>query len=465
MAIRLPVISEYSPKGIKKMQADLAQLSSKSAKAGYIMKKAFVPASAALSAMATAAVDFAKAAAEDAQGAALLSQALKQTAGATDDQVAATEDYISKLSMSAGVVDDQLRPALATLARATESVTESQDLLAIALDASAATGKPVQEIAKSLARAYTGNLGALNKLLPGMIDTKDETLTFGDAMDKVKEKVDGAAAIVADQKPFDKLQIALDETKESIGAGLLPVIEAVLPKLTGLALWAQNNPGKFKVIAGTIAGVATAIVAVNAAMKVYGAIATIITGINALLTSSYIALYAATGVGIILAIVAAVAVLQAKFDIFGKVVTGLKYAFEFVKDGARIAFDAIKGYVETLIGVWKRVFNGFATAWNATLGGIGFTAPSWLKYIGLGAIAGKEFRIPEIPQLANGGIVTKPTLAMIGEAGPEAVVPLSRGRGLGGDVNITIQGALDPAAVGRQIRQILANDLSRYGRT
>lgn len=39
--------------------------------------------------------------------------------------------------------------------------------------------------------------------------------------------------------------------------------------------------------------------------------------------------------------------------------------------------------------------------------------------------------------LANGGIVTRPTLAVVGEAGPEAVVPLSRGRGIGG-MNVTV---------------------------
>jgi phage-related protein len=47
--------------------------------------------------------------------------------------------------------------------------------------------------------------------------------------------------------------------------------------------------------------------------------------------------------------------------------------------------------------------------------------------------------IPSIPHLARGGIVTRPTLALIGEAGPEAVVPLSRGGGVGGGVNITFE--------------------------
>jgi hypothetical protein len=40
--------------------------------------------------------------------------------------------------------------------------------------------------------------------------------------------------------------------------------------------------------------------------------------------------------------------------------------------------------------------------------------------------------IPNIPRLADGGIVTSPTLALIGEAGPEAVVPLDRAGAMGG---------------------------------
>jgi hypothetical protein len=49
--------------------------------------------------------------------------------------------------------------------------------------------------------------------------------------------------------------------------------------------------------------------------------------------------------------------------------------------------------------------------------------------------------------LADGGIVNSPTLAMIGERGPEAVVPLDRFRGAGsGDITIHVNGG-DPNAV------------------
>ena len=70
-----------------------------------------------------------------------------------------------------------------------------------------------------------------------------------------------------------------------------------------------------------------------------------------------------------------------------------------------------------------------------------------------------------IVRLAEGGIVTRPTFAMIGEGGEaEAVIPLSKLGRMGGDVNITIQGAVDPVGTARQIRQILEQDQRRLGR-
>ena len=68
-----------------------------------------------------------------------------------------------------------------------------------------------------------------------------------------------------------------------------------------------------------------------------------------------------------------------------------------------------------------------------------------------------------IPKMAEGGIVNKPTLALIGEAGPEAVVPLSKmNAGGGGDVNINVTGGLSTSA---EIGQSVVNALRAYSRS
>ena len=62
-----------------------------------------------------------------------------------------------------------------------------------------------------------------------------------------------------------------------------------------------------------------------------------------------------------------------------------------------------------------------------------------------------------IPGLASGGIVTKPTLAVVGEAGPEAVIPLNRAGAVGGSViNINVTtGVGDPVAIGDEVVEVL----------
>lgn len=125
-------------------------------------------------------------------------------------------------------------------------------------------------------------------------------------------------------------------------------------------------------------------------------------------------------------------------SIFTNIVTGIKNAFwglaDVLKAPFTTAFTAIKNF------------------WNSTVGGFGFSVPSWIPGVG-----GKSFKIP---MMAAGGIVTRPTIALIGEAGPEAVVPLGRGGAVGG-VTINVYALTASAEVGRQVW----NSLREYERT
>jgi hypothetical protein len=136
--------------------------------------------------------------------------------------------------------------------------------------------------------------------------------------------------------------------------------------------------------------------------------------------------------------VAALVIAYKKFDGFRNLVDGV---FKFLKTAVGVWVDGVKLYFGVVYDIFKTLFNGIAGLWNNTIGKLSFKAPSWVPGIG-----GKGFDVPNIPMLAEGGIVTGPTLAMIGERGPEAVVPLDRYRGGGGDIYVTVQGA-DPNAV------------------
>jgi hypothetical protein len=84
-----------------------------------------------------------------------------------------------------------------------------------------------------------------------------------------------------------------------------------------------------------------------------------------------------------------------------------------------------------VLSFYKTIFNAIASLWNNSIGKISFTFPDFVPGLG-----GRGFKVPNIPMLAAGGIVTGPTLAMIGERGPEAVIPLNRAGGMGTTINI-----------------------------
>lgn len=140
MAVSISILSEFNGKGIEKAIKQFQQLETTSEKAQFVLKKAAIPAAAAVAGLGYALADATKAAMEDQAAQAELARTLTISASATDAQVKANEDFISSLSMASGIADDQLRPALASLARGTKDLGTAQDALSLAMDISTATG-------------------------------------------------------------------------------------------------------------------------------------------------------------------------------------------------------------------------------------------------------------------------------------------------------------------------------------
>src|SRR4029077_1167762 len=235
------------------------------------LKKAALPAAAALAAIGVAAIDATKAAAEDAAAQEKLAGTLHRVAGANDAAVASTESFISKLSLATGVADDELRPAMAKLASATGDVGQAQKALQLALDVSAPSGKSVETVSTALAKAYDGSTTSLKKLVPGLdaatLKSKDMTAIMGELAAKTGGAVAQQAGTAAGQYAIFTNQ--MNELKESLGAGLLPVVQSLMPILTSFGAWAAEHTGVLQVLVGVIAGFAGAIVAANIALKAY----------------------------------------------------------------------------------------------------------------------------------------------------------------------------------------------------
>lgn len=290
MALSIPIVSEFDGKGIDKAIKEFKQLETVGEKAQFAIKKAAVPAAAALTAVAGALGLAAKAAAEDEQQQAILANTMQNVVGATDATVAATEDMISAMSRATGTADSELRPAFAALLVGTKNVGEATGALSLAQDIAISTGTDLATVSDALAKAYAGNMKGLQALSPEMKGLIKEGASLDTVMMTLSDNFGGAAARSAETAAgkFKILKNSLGETQESIGAALLPVLQKVLPYLQAMADWAQKNPTAFLVIAGTISAVAAAIVAVNVAMALnpFGLIAV---GIAAVVTGIAIA--------------------------------------------------------------------------------------------------------------------------------------------------------------------------------
>ena len=428
MAVVLPIVSEFDGKGIKKAIAQFKQLETTGEKAQFAIKKAAIPAAAALTGLAVALGDATSAAMEDQQEQAALALTLQNVTGAGAAQTAQVEKQITAMSRASGITDTQYRKSLEALVRGTKDVNLAMKDMNLVMDISTALQMDSTTVADALAKAYQGNFKALRTLSPEMATmikegaTLDEVMnvlggTFGGATAKNAETAAGKMAI---------LKNSISETKESIGAALLPVVQAVLPVLQKFADWAQKNPNAFLAIAAAIGLVAAAIVATNIAM--------------ALNPFSLIA------AGVALLVVALVAAYN-KFDWFktgvDAIINGILSAFESVVNGAIM------------------MVNGIIRAYNAIPLVPDISTISHINLPSVGGPATQTAGRSNIPRMADGGIVNSPTLALIGESGPEAVVPLDK-MNTGGGVTINVTGGLSTSA---EIGQAVVNALRAYSRS
>ena len=231
-------------KSLKAANSDVENSSSKIGDFGKKAGLAFAAAGAAAGAYAIKiGIDGVKAALEDEKAQRILALTLENTTKATAAQIAEVEKYITKTSLAVGVTDDQLRPAFSRLVRSTKDVEEAQKLLSLALDISSATGKPLEAISNSLGKAYDGNTNALGKLGLGIdqniLKTKDFNLVYETLRGSFKGFAEGEAQTF--QGRLDRLKVAFDETKETIGFALLPVLQKFLDLVTTFILPVVNK--------------------------------------------------------------------------------------------------------------------------------------------------------------------------------------------------------------------------------
>jgi hypothetical protein len=217
-----------------------------------------------------------------------------------------------------------------------------------------------------------------------------------------------------------------------------------------------------KVVATTIAhtaamvGHAVATTAVSAATKIWAGVQWLL---NAALLANPIVLIVA---GIVL-LIGVIILIAKKTDWFSK---AWGAAWGWIKKAASNVWDWLKkvpGWIGTafskvadfITAPFKAAFNFIARAWNATVGGLSFTVPSWIPGIG-----GKGFSMPHIPTFHAGGVVPgvpgTPTVALL-QAGERVGSVASSGSG--GEQWVRV----DLGDLGDALLQPIAKAVSRRG--
>jgi len=403
--------------GMNDAQMGTKTLSSKVGQYSKAMAKSFALAGVAAGAYAIKiGVDGVKAAIEDEKSQATLAQALKNTTDATDAQIAATEKYVSATQIRYGVSDVKLRASLGSLVRATGDVTEAQKLNNLALDISAATGKDLETVSITLAKAYDGNFGSLKKLgIPldeAILKSKDFNLVQGELV-----KLFGGAAAANTATYAGQLAIVkerFDELKEGIGVGLLPRMKLLLENVNLMAKgFSGEDPeglsNRARELAGNFEG--------NGANSLGGSLR---------------------------AVTDAFANLFKTFTDDGDEATNMMTTIAGALETIANAITAVSDAYQKSLPALRFIQNPF----NLNVPSAGFT--------------------PRPKGNAAGGSVMRNEITRVGEFGPEMFVPAGvsgsiRKSNGGGDTVININGVIDAESARRSIEKLLQNSARRTG--
>lgn len=258
MAINIPIFSSLDTKGFDRAKKEFQSLEGFGAKAGYIVKNAMLPIAAAAGGVAAGLGMAAKAAAEDEKSMAQLEGQLRRSVGATQEQIDAVSAYVDGTQVALGVTDTMVRQGLGTLVRATQDTTKAQELMNLALDISAATGKDAETVAVALAKSYGGQLSSLKKLGIPLDEATIKTKDFDAAQRQLSDTFGGAAQENANtfSGRVQRLKLRFEEMVEAVGYKVLPILTDLVEKITELvdAFGEDGIGGAIRVFRGQMQG-------------------------------------------------------------------------------------------------------------------------------------------------------------------------------------------------------------------
>jgi hypothetical protein len=388
MALSIPIISEFDGKGIKKAVAEFKQLETAGEKAQFAIKKAAIPAGIAVAALGGILVKAAKGAEEARQANQRLSNVLESMGfdEATDRVSAYAESLERTIAVDADVIK-ATQTKLATFANLTKTVNEAGGAFdratVAALDLAAAGFGTAETNAIQLGKALEDPIKGIAALAKsGVTFTEQEkekirTLVESNEvleaqnliLSAIEKQVGGTAE--ASASSFDKIKFALAGISDTLGVMVLPLIDKFAVAMQGVAVFVSENERLVGILVIAFGGLAVAVLAVNAAMKVYNAMLIIVKASQVLLNIAM----AANPFGLIVvgitAVITALALAYKKFE-------GFRNGVNFLLNGLIAGFE-----------MWA---NSFISAINIIIRGMNlinpFTDINYIQEISLGRLGG-----------------------------------------------------------------------------
>lgn len=355
------------------------------------------------------------------------------SAGMEFEETAAAIALLGNAGIQGSMAGTSLRGAMTKLLKPSEDAALTMKRLGInALD-SEGNLKSFTEIVGELedANIKTGDAMAIfgQRAGPAMMalvsqgsgalaDMTEELKNSGGTAENIASiQMEGMSGAITEMKSaFEGLMIAISEDVLPIFTKLIDAVIPILQKFTKM-------PGPVKAIVVVVALLAAVmgplLIAIGLMIPAIAAMSGVMAGLSLSMgpiTIAIVAIAAAIAAGILI------------WKNWDKIVSVFSKTWKIVWGKMEAPVKAVFGLLKGYINIWIDAVNTILRGLNK----INIKVPSWVP--GFGG-KGFAFDIPEIPRLASGGIVNRPTLAMVGEKGPEAVVPLNKMGGGGVTVN------------------------------
>ena len=338
-----------------------------------------------------------------------------------------------------------------------------EELVRTMADAVGAIEDPTKRTAAAQI-AFGGDAAAMLAVLDGGQTTFDQAIEKGKSLGTTTEEE--AAAATEMKEKMAELQIRLSGLATDALPVLLAAFEFIADVISRVIEWVGGLVEKFVEFYNYIDGpVGTIIETLVGYFQKFidfidGPVGLIFEGLKLYFTIAKTVIETVVS-GIVLYIETYIGLVKGAFriaktviePIIGAIKTVIETAVGVVVGVFTTASSTLKGIINGILALWEGLANGITGVINSIIGawnGLEFKVPEV-------SIFGKKFggwtigtpNIPtlpniDIPRLAEGGVITQPTLALVGEAGPEAVVPLNeyedrrRGNPKPMDVNVHV---------------------------